>query len=70
MSDSSISVREAGQRGGVFFSEIGKMGGEAVREKYGPEHYAMIGRKGGESHKATPGYFSTIARKPRPKRQP
>lgn len=30
-------------------AEAGRKGGEAVVEKYGPEHMAEIGRKGGES---------------------
>ncbi|MBX6771945.1 MAG: Em GEA1 (EM1), partial [Chloroflexi bacterium] len=27
--------------------EAGKKGGEAVKEKYGPEFYSKIGKKGG-----------------------
>jgi general stress protein YciG len=30
-------------------AEAGRKGGEAVVEKYGPEHMAEIGRRGGES---------------------
>lgn len=30
-------------------SEAGRKGGEAVVEKYGPEHMSEIGRKGGEA---------------------
>jgi uncharacterized protein len=30
-------------------AEAGRKGGEAVVQKYGPEHMAEIGRKGGES---------------------
>ena len=30
-------------------SEAGRKGGEAVVEKYGPEHMAEIGKKGGEA---------------------
>ena len=30
-------------------SEAGKKGGETVREKYGPEFYSEIGRKGGRA---------------------
>jgi general stress protein YciG len=33
---------------GVDRSEAGRKGGEAVAEKYGPEHMAEIGKKGGE----------------------
>jgi general stress protein YciG len=28
--------------------EAGRMGGETVKEKYGPEFYSEIGHKGGE----------------------
>ena len=30
-------------------AEAGRKGGEAVVEKYGPEHMAEIGKKGGEA---------------------
>ncbi|HUR69962.1 MAG TPA: KGG domain-containing protein [Candidatus Thermoplasmatota archaeon] len=30
-------------------SEAGRMGGEAVVDKYGPDHMAEIGKKGGEN---------------------
>ena len=35
-------------KGKTTVEEAGKKGGEAVVEKYGPEHMAEIGRKGGE----------------------
>ena len=35
-------------KGKMTVEEAGKKGGEAVVEKYGPEHMAEIGRKGGE----------------------
>jgi uncharacterized protein len=28
---------------------LGKKGGEAVKEKYGPDYYSEIGQKGGET---------------------
>lgn len=34
--------------GKMTVEEAGRKGGEAVIEKYGPEHMAEIGRKGGE----------------------
>ncbi len=30
------------------YQKLGHMGGEAVKEKYGPEFYSQIGKKGGE----------------------
>jgi uncharacterized protein len=35
-------------KGKMTVSEAGHKGGEAVIDKYGPEHMAEIGRKGGE----------------------
>ena len=35
-------------KGKMTVEEAGRKGGEAVVEKYGPEHMAEIGRKGGE----------------------
>ena len=35
-------------KGKMTVEEAGRKGGEAVVEKYGPEHMADIGRKGGE----------------------
>jgi len=29
--------------------EAGKKGGQAVKQKYGPEFYSRIGKKGGET---------------------
>jgi uncharacterized protein len=36
------------EKGKMTVSEAGHKGGEAVIDKYGPEHMAEIGRKGGE----------------------
>ena len=35
-------------KGKMTVEEAGRKGGEAVVEKYGPEHMSEIGRKGGE----------------------
>jgi general stress protein YciG len=35
-------------KGKMTVEEAGKKGGEAVIDKYGPEHMSEIGRKGGE----------------------
>jgi general stress protein YciG len=35
-------------KGKITVEEAGRKGGEAVVEKYGPEHMSEIGRKGGE----------------------
>ena len=35
-------------KGKMTVEEAGRKGGEAVVDKYGPEHMAEIGRKGGE----------------------
>lgn len=61
----SMSVREAGKRGGdkggqttkarygsEYYREIGRRGGEAVRASRGPEFYEEIGRKGGQKVRA------------------
>ena len=43
---------KAAGEGGMSVSEAGRLGGETVREKYGPGFYSEIGRKGGEhSHR-------------------
>ncbi len=48
-----MTVGEAGHLGGV---KGGHKGGEAVKEKYGPEHFAEIGS---QSHKNDPGRKSS-----------
>lgn len=44
-------------------SEAGRMGGEAVVDKYGPEHMADIGRKGGEAVSQDREHMADIGRK-------
>ena len=52
------------KRGPVAGTEQAKRSGQAVREKYGPEFYARIGKKGGETVKQRgPDYFAEIGRK-------
>ena len=41
------------KRGPQPGSQKAKHGGQAVREKYGPEFYSKIGKKGGERGRAT-----------------
>ena len=40
-----MTVREAGHKGGAIG---GKKGGETTLERYGPEFYEEIGKKGGQ----------------------
>ncbi|MGZ6376803.1 MAG: Em GEA1 (EM1) [Ktedonobacterales bacterium] len=42
------------KRGPEPGSQKAKHGGQAVREKYGPEFYSRIGKKGGERGRGTP----------------
>jgi uncharacterized protein len=54
--DKQKSKRPRENTGGMTVSEAGRKGGETVRDKYGPEFYAQIGRKGGaHSHQGDPG---------------
>ncbi len=41
-------AKDEKDKGKMTVEEAGRKGGEAVVEKYGPEHMAEIGRKGGE----------------------
>ena len=43
--------------GSEFYSEIGRRGGETVKQERGAEYYSTIGRKGGEAR--------TMAEKPK-----
>lgn len=61
MANGTMTVREAGKKGGQavkekrgfeFFVQIGRKGGEAVMYKYGPRYYSEIGKKGGRNRKA------------------
>ena len=52
------------KRGPVAGTEEAKRGGQAVREKYGHDFYARIGKKGGETVKQRgPAFFAEIGRK-------
>lgn len=42
------------KRGPEPGSQKAKHGGQAVREKYGPEFYSRIGKKGGERGRTAP----------------
>lgn len=55
--DGSMTVREAGRKGGratkarhgpEFYERIGKKGGETTKARKGPEFFGRIGRKGGQ----------------------
>jgi uncharacterized protein len=48
----------------TWFAE-GQHGGQAVREKYGPEFYSRIGKKGGEAvkEKRGPAFYAEIGKK-------
>lgn len=41
-------IPEEMERGKMTVEEAGRKGGETVKEKYGPEFYSEIGKKGGE----------------------
>ena len=47
------------------YAALGRMGGESVRKKYGPEFYSRIGKKGGDRVKAKygPEFYSEIGGK-------
>ena len=52
------------KRGPVAGTEEARHGGQAVRAKYGPDFFARIGKKGGETMKQRgPAYFAEIGRK-------
>ena len=52
------------KRGPVAGTEQAKRGGQAVREKYGLDFYARIGKKGGETVKQRgPDFYAAIGRK-------
>ncbi len=44
-----VDKKDEKEKGTMSVAEAGHLGGEAVIEKYGPEHMAEIGRKGGEN---------------------
>lgn len=44
-SKGEMTVREAGRKGGA---QGGKRGGETTLERYGPQFYEEIGKKGGQ----------------------
>ncbi len=39
------------EKGNLTVAEAGRLGGEKVRDKYGPEFYSEIGHKGGQKVK-------------------
>ena len=39
------------EKGNLSVAEAGRLGGEKVRDKYGPEFYSEIGHKGGQRGK-------------------
>jgi len=51
--------------GGMTVAEAGRMGGNLVSEKYGPEFYERIGKLGGSStaERYGPEFFGKIGRK-------
>lgn len=52
------------KRGPVAGSEQAKRGGQAVKATYGPDLYARLGKKGGETvRQRGPDYFAAIGRK-------
>ncbi len=44
----STKTAEKGKKEAMTVQEAGRKGGNAVKEKYGPEFYSKIGQKGGE----------------------
>lgn len=46
-------------------SQAGRLGGNRVKERYGPDYYGRIGRKGGRATSASrgPEYYSRIGSK-------
>lgn len=55
------------ERGEMTVREAGKLGGDAVKEKYGPEFFSKIGKKGGKSLKSRvvvedPGYYVRLGK--------
>lgn len=57
-----IAKANAVQRTSEFYRELGRKGGQAVKEKYGVDHLKEIGRKGGEetNKKFGPSFYSQI----------
>jgi len=41
-------VRQSREKGAMSVSEAGRKGGLSTRERYGPEFYEEIGKKGGQ----------------------
>ena len=65
--DFMAKKKEDKNRGDVKMTvaEAGRRGGEAVRDKYGPEFYTEIGQKGGEAvrDKYGPEFYTEIGKK-------
>lgn len=67
-----LTVSEAGRLGGnkrkaagADYSELGKLGGAATRERHGEEFYSEIGTRGGEACKQRHGadHYHRIGKK-------
>lgn len=61
----SEESKETPKRKEMTVREAGRLGGAAVKKKYGPSFYEEIGRKGGEATKAAHGseFYEAIGKK-------
>ncbi len=65
----SSQNRSQNNRGGMTVSEAGQKGGKTVRDRYGPDFYREIGKKGGHIGGETvkqlygPSFYEEIGRK-------
>jgi general stress protein YciG len=50
-------------REGLSREDAGRLGGDAVVKKYGPEHMASIGKKGGEAVSRNKEHMAKIGKK-------
>ena len=46
-----MTAKQKDRNGDMTVREAGKKGGDAVRNKYGPSFYEVIGQKGGQRPK-------------------
>ena len=58
-------VQEREPKREMTVREAGRLGGQAVKEKYGPEFYVEIGKKGGDAIAQTRGreFYVEIGKK-------